>query len=230
MTIRRFGLIRQRQDLDPEAFSAYWRGPHADMVRPLPGVRGYEQNLVTDRSQFGVDHPRGQWDIDGIACLTFDDDASMRGVMATPAFAAVVADTPNFAEPIGSLICETHQVIPTAPTAGTGVKRMSLLRRHAHVDPETFRHEWLEVHAGLVRQWPGVLGYTQNLVVERSRPGAAVTTYDDLPVDGIVEFWFETTDVAGSLYASDVVLRTQQHAHTFIAEITPFFVSTNRVV
>ena len=97
--------------------------------------------------------------------------------------------------------------------------------------PEDFRHEWLTVHASWVRQWPDVLGYVQNLVVDRwhdSRTQSA--SYDAVPVDGIVEFWFRDTDTAARLYASDLVARTQEHAKVFLDQITPFFVETRQIV
>jgi hypothetical protein len=54
--------------------------------------------------------------------------------------------------------------------------------------------------------------------------------YDEVPVDGIVEFWFRNEAEAKDIYASDIVAKTQQHALIFLDEITPFFVKTSQIV
>ena len=38
--IKRVSLVRRREGLTHEEFVAHWTGPHAAIVRELPGVRG----------------------------------------------------------------------------------------------------------------------------------------------------------------------------------------------
>ena len=38
--IKRVSLLRRRDGMSREAFFAHWTGPHADIVRQLPGIRG----------------------------------------------------------------------------------------------------------------------------------------------------------------------------------------------
>jgi hypothetical protein len=45
-----------------------------------------------------------------------------------------------------------------------------------------------------------------------------------LPIDGIVELWFENTETLNSAFASPQGVKTMQHATTFIDEITTFLV------
>ena len=106
---------------------------------------------------------------------------------------------------------------------------MSLLKRHAHVSPEEFKREWFERHAAFVSKWPGVLGYTQNLVIDRYSAMAETAGYDAVPVDGIVEFWFRSKDDVAALFKTEQVAETQAHAHTFIGEITTYFVETAKI-
>lgn len=114
---------------------------------------------------------------------------------------------------------------------GPFIKRMTLLKRLPGISPEEFRHEWLVNHANFVRQWPNVLGYCQNLVIDRSHGSCtASVTYDEVPVDGIVEIWFHNKAEAAELYASDIVAKTQEHAKVFLDTITPYLVETHKII
>ncbi len=74
---RRWMLLR-RAAASPEAFRDAWFGRHADLVKQLPRVDGYVQNLVTAR--FGADGQPAAYDslrVDGIAELCFADESAM---------------------------------------------------------------------------------------------------------------------------------------------------------
>lgn len=74
---RRWMLLR-RAAASPDAFRDAWFGRHADLVKKLPRVDGYVQNLVTGR--FGPDGeatPHESLSVDGIAELCFADEAAM---------------------------------------------------------------------------------------------------------------------------------------------------------
>lgn len=202
------------------------------MAARFPGLRYYAQHVVTNKDQFGITtHKRGAWDLDGFSELHFDDLDSMRSAVSSDIFAPSLVDETMFLDDVHIVACEKHQVVPFRAIEGPFIKRMTLLKRDPDQSPDRFRHEWLKVHADLVSQWPDVLGYHQNIVVERNH-GSRIETanYSEVPVDGIVEFWFRNTEEAAKLYASDIVARTQEHAGTFIEEITPFFVETRRIV
>lgn len=68
------------------------------------------------------------------------------------------------------------------------MKRISLLEKRSSLGPEEFRAYWAHPHAAIVCTLPGLLHYTQNVVVaERSASGALGRH----PIAGIVEVWFE---------------------------------------
>ena len=77
---------------------------------------------------------------------------------------------------------------------------------------------------------PGVSGYRQNVVTGRERIKGEPCGYDDLPIDGIVELWFESPEVLNAAFASPEGQRTMAHAQTFLAEITAFLVTERRIV
>ena len=77
---------------------------------------------------------------------------------------------------------------------------------------------------------PGVSGYRQNVVLERELVKAQKCGYDDLPIDGIVELWFETPATLEAAFSSPQGRRTMDHAKTFLSEITAFLVNEHRIV
>ena len=82
---RRWMLLR-RAAARPEAFRDAWFGRHAQLVKRLPRVDGYLQQLVTAR--FGSDGQAVGEDrlgVDGIAELCFADEAAMAAAYASDA-------------------------------------------------------------------------------------------------------------------------------------------------
>lgn len=228
--IARFGLLQKASGLTPEEFDRHWQLAHGPLAARFPGLRAYSQHRVVDKAQFGIDHARGPWDLDGMSELHFDDLDAMMAAVATPSFGAAHQDEEAFLADVHLVACEKHEVVPVDLGDGPFVKRMTLLKRRPDVSAAQFRHEWLKVHADWVRQWPDVLGYVQNLVVDRYHGARGQSAaYDAVPVDGIVEFWFRDKETAARIYTSEIVAQTQRHALEFLDEITPFFVETRRI-
>lgn len=229
--ISRFGLLKRKAGMTSTTFNEHWKKSHGPLAAQFPGLKQYDQHRVTDREHFGIGHTRGGWDLDGFSELQFDSLEAMKHAIDSSAFANAVSDENAFLDDLRLAICEKHTVVPLNLGDQPYIKRMTLLKRLPGISPEEFRHEWLVKHAEWVSQWPNVLGYTQNLVIDRyydSRTDSA--DYDDVPFDGIVEFWFRNKEEAAKLYASDIVTRTQQHALEFLDEITPFFVETDNII
>lgn len=109
------------------------------------------------------------------------------------------------------------------------MKRMSVIRRRPELTESEFRSEW-KVHADWVKTMSGVVGYRQNAVVERELFKGHPCRYDDLPIDGIVEFWFESTDALQAAFGSPQGQKTMAHAKTFLSEITAFLVDEHRII
>lgn len=229
----RMGLIKKQPDWSHERFDAYWRDHHGALAARVPGLKAYWQNLVTDRVQRGIDYARGPWDFDGFSQLWLDPeqpgDTSFRdGALAT----ALIADEQHFLGGLHIVVTAQTEVIalPEAPAERARfLKRISTLRRRADISEDDFRREW-RVHADLVRTMPGVSGYRQNVVNERERVKGQSCGYADLPIDGIVELWFESPEGLTAAFASPEGQRTMAHAKSFIAEITAFLVSERRIM
>lgn len=77
-------------------------------------------------------------------------------------------------------------------------KAIILLTRGADQSPVDFRQWWLEHHAPLARQLPGLRGLTFNLVApDLNGP-------EDLPYDGVSELWFDSREAFDAAYASEI--------------------------
>jgi uncharacterized protein (TIGR02118 family) len=223
----RTGLIRKKADWTPEAFRHHWKEKHGALAAQLPGLMRYEQNHVVDSQQRGFTYPRGPEQLDGFSMLWFESKEAMQQAFATDIGQELIADEARF---IGDLrIVTIDQVEVIAPVAGPKLKRMSLLRRLPEVSSETFRKEWREEHAYLVKRLQSVIGYRQNLILEREVPKGNQVAYDGLPIDGIVELWFKDTDSINSAFGSPKGVTLMTHAREFIGEITTFLVDCHVV-
>ena len=226
----RMGLIRKRADWTMADFRAYWRNTHGPLAARAPNLREYWQNAVKERLQRGIDFTRGPWDFDGFSQLWFDDVQQADHAFKDSEMAsALIADEQRFLGDRHIITASQHVVVPVPDEQGALLKRMSTLKRRADLTEDDFRREWV-VHRDLVRKMPGVSGYRQNVVIARERTKGQPCGYDDLPIDGIVELWFENPATLEAAFSSPAGLVTMAHAKTFSAEITAFVVVEHRVV
>jgi uncharacterized protein (TIGR02118 family) len=82
-------LVKKADRLSREEFADYWINEHTPLTAAVPGVRSYRCYVAT-----GADG--GEPAYDGVAVLTFDDEASYRRALAGPEFTAALGDAPNF--------------------------------------------------------------------------------------------------------------------------------------
>jgi len=228
----RMGLIRQKPDWTTDEFRAYWRDKHGPLAARASNLREYWQNPVTDRLQRGIDFARGPWDFDGFSQLYFDDALQADHAFAkSDMAAALIADEKRFLGELHIITTEQHVVVPVPapPKREALLKRISTLKRRRDVSEDDFRREWI-VHRDLVVKMPGIAGYRQNVVIARERVKGQPCGYEELPIDGIVELWFEDATTLESAFRSDAGRATMKHAQTFLGEITAFVVQEHRVL
>jgi uncharacterized protein (TIGR02118 family) len=231
MMITRIGLLTRSPALTPQEFRRHWREVHGPLAARLPGLRRYHQNLVVDASQLAIDHARGSWEVDGFSQLSFDDVESMRRAVEASEFQPTVPDIPKFCSDIKVVTCQPNAVVPVAANAGPLVKRMSLLTRRPDITAERFRDEWFGFHAEAVKKFPNIMGYTQNLVIDRVAADlAGSASYEQAPIDGIVELWFRSVEDVQAAFHSPAAEISQRHALDFIGTITTYLVETSVIV
>jgi len=231
MEVSRIGILTRKAGMSPQDFRRHWSEVHGSMVKRLPGLVRYYQHHVVDTSQLGIDHARGAWQVDGFSEIVFESRAALDAALNSAAFTPTTSDVSNYVDSIRLVVCEKNVVLPSPEDSGRPfVKRMSILTRRPDIDHARFVHEWTGKHARDVPGLPGIMGYTQNVVVDRYRTMTEKTTWEDLPVDGIVELWFPDADAIIKAFASAQAGITQTHAKDFISTITTFLVESRRLL
>ncbi len=97
-------------------------------------------------------------------------------------------------------------------------KAVILLSRRDDMTAEDFRHWWLDEHAPLAAQLPGVRRITFNLVDDATE------------VDGVSELWFDSRDDFDAAYATDVGKAVAADSMAHVRSRTRLFVSEHAVV
>ncbi|WFN95642.1 EthD family reductase [Edwardsiella ictaluri] len=231
--ITRMGIVSRRQDLSHEQFLHHWREVHAPIVCAMTGIRRYQQNRVVDYRQHGIQFAHDEHETlkaDGFSELWFDDLYAMQRGITSQADAAQ-GDLALFTQFCPVLILLKREVIPLPDGHPTHplLKRITFLRRKTGISAETFQKEWFGPHAEMVKQMPGVVGYNQNIILDRLMDGVSVP-YDGYPYDGIVEFWFADLASLEASFASPAYALTAAHGQTFIATMTTFLVETASIL
>lgn len=81
-------LVKKRPGMSQEAFARYWVDEHTPLTAKVKGVVGYRCYPAMDGQD---DSP-----FEGVAILSFEDDAAYDAAMASEEFAAALADAVNF--------------------------------------------------------------------------------------------------------------------------------------
>ena len=108
--IKRVSLVRRREGLTHEEFVAHWMGPHAEIVRGLPGVRGLRFGDVQAWAP-----QEAAWD--GVGEVWFDSIESAEAAFAAePHHARLVADRELFIGEAQSCFVVEHTAVPPPPS------------------------------------------------------------------------------------------------------------------
>ena len=108
--IKRVSLIRRKPGMTKEEFLAHWTGPHADIVRRLPGVRGLRFGKVQSWNP-----EEAAWD--GVGEVWFDSVEDAAKAFDTEPYASqLVEDRKKFMGEAQSCFVIEHTVV--APPDG----------------------------------------------------------------------------------------------------------------
>jgi len=99
-------LVRKSPTLDLEGFTRYWIDQHTPFTARVPGVRAY-------RCYPAAGTQEATPPFDGVAILSFEDEAAYRAAIAGPEFAAAIGDAPNFqdTDATTSFIAAEHVIV-----------------------------------------------------------------------------------------------------------------------
>lgn len=97
-------LASRPPEWDRERFTTWWRGPHADQAKLLPGLLEYTHGVVE------ADYDkRGDWD--GFARLAFESREALDAALASPEWEAAVADAAGMRGRRIVLICAEKDLL-----------------------------------------------------------------------------------------------------------------------
>ena len=109
--IKRVSLVRRKEGMSREEFLAHWMGPHAEIVRQLPGLRGLRFGVVQSWTP-----EEAAWD--GVGELWFDSVGAAEAAFASePVRSLLVEDRALFLGGMQACFVEEHTVVPP-PEAG----------------------------------------------------------------------------------------------------------------
>ncbi len=99
-------LVKRRPGMSADDFARYWIEQHTPLTAAVPGVRAY-------RCYPAAGPPEGDPAFDGVAILSFDDEAAYQAAAAGSEFAAALGDAPNFQDTARttSFFADEHVVV-----------------------------------------------------------------------------------------------------------------------
>ncbi len=106
------------------------------------------------------------------------------------------------------------------------IKITALLIRRSELTHEQFMRHWVDVHAPLVDELPGVRRYVQSHI-QGEQAARAPTT--GVALDGIAELWFDDRAALEQAFASPEGQRLAADGALFIGR-TSFFVIDEKVM
>ena len=108
--IKTVGLLTRRKDWTHAQFMEHWTKVHAPLALAVPGLRRYVQNHIqAERRRADIEATNVE--VDGIAELWFDDQASLDRAAQSPEMKALHADGAKFIGRIKSYVVEELVVV-----------------------------------------------------------------------------------------------------------------------
>jgi len=108
------------------------------------------------------------------------------------------------------------------------IKSLSLLTRKGGITHEQFIKHWVEVHAPLAHQVPGLRRYVQSHIVEeRTRPDIPSSAVE---IDGIAELWYDDREAMARAHASPEAKALHADGALFIGRIKTFTIEEKVII
>lgn len=209
-----------------ERFQKYWYDVHGEIECRMKNLRKYEQNLVISPKELGS-LPRVAVDFCGYSELWFDSIHDMNEGIASLNGADYV-NRPLFTKQKSKVLIlakKSNKIIPNYLKKRKLIKAVSFLGYQENISAEQFKYEWWYGQSILTKTMCGCVGCNLNLVIDRFIDGQSVP-YEELPIAGVAEFWFEDSDVLHNACTGKEFNRIYEHSKLFIGKETTYIVET----
>lgn len=104
--LKRMSTLRKRPDVSTEEFQDQWFELHAILVKRLPGIAGYRQNLVLD----GPRDAKGDMLVDGMVELWFPDTTAIETAFRSDAGVTTMTHAKEFIAEIATFLVDPIHV------------------------------------------------------------------------------------------------------------------------
>ncbi len=201
-------FLKRKAGMPVEAFQAYWRERHPEVVTRLPGVRRYVQSH-TLASAYGADEPA----YDGIAEVWADGTDALRAMTRSPEYARVQADEAEFIDraTMGFVVTDEH-VVKDGPVPADAIKRVTFITRRAGLSVDEFQRYWRQIHGPLAAGIPSLRRYVQSHTRRAAYEGGRTPAWD-----GMASAWFDSTDAIADLTATQRYAASLADRANFVA-------------
>lgn len=104
--LKRMSILRKRPNVSPEEFQVQWFDLHATLVKRLPGIQGYRQNLIID----GPRDEDGHMLVDGMVELWFPDTETIESAFRSGAGITLMTHANEFISEITTFLVRPIEV------------------------------------------------------------------------------------------------------------------------
>ncbi|WP_281841000.1 EthD domain-containing protein [Sinisalibacter aestuarii] len=104
--LKRMSILRKRPDVSDEEFQDQWFNMHSILVKRLPGIQGYRQNLVLD----GARNAAGERLVDGMVELWFPDGETIEAAFRSDAGITTMTHAKEFISEINTYLVQPHEI------------------------------------------------------------------------------------------------------------------------
>jgi uncharacterized protein (TIGR02118 family) len=106
------------------------------------------------------------------------------------------------------------------------VKLVAFLKRKPEIGREQFARRWVESHAKMAAQLPGLRGYRINIATDRQPDG----TGPEPIYDGTAELWWDSIQAMEAAFATDLGQRAGADADEFASVRTHLYTTEHVIV
>lgn len=221
-TVKIVILFKRKPGISVESFQKHWRTTHARLVVELPGLKRYKQSHALAST-----YRDGEPLYDAVAESYFETTQAMRDLARTPAYAAVLADEPNFIDvsTMKSIITDEH-VLKDAPLPEGAVKSIDFLIRKEGMSVDEFQRHWREIHGSLCLANTAMRRYVQSHARRAGYDGGRTPAYD-----GVSMAWFDSTDALEAAASKPAFAQIATDLDNFLARNrSPCLLTTEHII
>lgn len=112
--VKRMSLLKRRPGISREEFQDQWFNDHSSLVKRLPGLLGYRQNIIIDwqPNRFADDGPEGETGLDGVVELWFEDEAAIERGFQSAQGQTAMTHAKEFLGQISTYVVNPVEIIP----------------------------------------------------------------------------------------------------------------------